>query len=120
MSCGDRAPMAKALERVRAGEADPACRTCGGILKSATVSFGQSLVREDLERSYEAARACDVFLAIGSSLTVFPVAHLPQVALDSGAKLVILNGEPTPYDPMADAVMTAPLAASLPAIVDLV
>ena len=120
MSCGDRAPMTKALERVRAGEADPPCRTCGGILKSATISFGQSLVRKDLERSYEAARACDLFLAIGSSLTVFPVAHLPQVALDGGAKLVILNGEPTPYDPLADAVLTAPLADTLPEIVDLV
>jgi NAD-dependent protein deacetylase/lipoamidase len=120
MECGDRAPMTKALERVRAGEADPPCRTCGGILKSATISFGQSLVREDLERSYAAAAASDVFLAIGSSLTVFPVANLPQIALGNGARLVILNGEATPYDALADAVLTAPLAETLPAIVDLV
>jgi NAD-dependent deacetylase len=120
MSCGERAPMEKALERVRAGEADPPCRTCGGILKSATISFGQSLVREDLERSYAAAGACDVFLAIGSSLTVFPVANLPQIALGNGAKLAILNGEPTPYDALADAVLTAPLANTLPALVELV
>jgi NAD-dependent deacetylase len=120
MSCGDRAPMARALERVRAGEADPPCRTCGGILKSATISFGQSLVREDLERSYAAAGASDVFLAIGSSLTVFPAANLPQIALGNGAKLVILNGEPTPYDALAAAVLTAPLADTLPTIVALV
>jgi NAD-dependent deacetylase len=120
MSCGDRAPMVKALDRVRAGEADPPCRTCGGILKSATISFGQSLVREDLERSYAAAGAADVFLAIGSSLTVFPVANLPQIALGNGAQLVILNGEPTPYDSLAHAVLTAPLAQTLPAIVEAV
>ncbi|HEY7874609.1 MAG TPA: Sir2 family NAD-dependent protein deacetylase [Actinomycetota bacterium] len=120
MSCGDRAPMQKALDRVRAGEADPDCRTCGGILKSATISFGQSLVREDLERAYAAAGSCDVFLAIGSSLTVFPVANLPQIALGNGAKLVVLNGEPTPYDALADAVVTAPLAETLPTLLDLI
>jgi NAD-dependent deacetylase len=120
MSCGERAPMARALDRVRAGEADPPCRTCGGILKSATISFGQDLVAEDLTRAQAAAARCDVLLAIGSSLTVFPVAHLPRVALDAGARLVILNGEPTPYDDAADAVITAPLAETLPALVDLV
>jgi NAD-dependent deacetylase len=120
MSCGDRAPMERALERVRAGEADPPCRTCGGILKSATISFGQSLVREDLERSYAAAASCDVFLAIGSSLTVFPVANLPQIALGNGARLVILNGEPTPYDSPAHEVFRGSLAESLPPLVDLV
>jgi NAD-dependent protein deacetylase/lipoamidase len=120
MSCAERAPMTTALERVRAGEPDPPCRSCGGILKSATISFGQGLVPEDLERARAAAATCDVFLAIGSSLTVFPVAHLPRVALDSGARLAILNGEPTPYDAHADAVITGPLAETLPALVDLV
>lgn len=120
MACGERAPMTKALARVRAGEADPPCRTCGGILKSATISFGQSLVADDLERAHAAAATCDLFIAAGSSLTVYPVAHLPCVALDAGARLVVLNGEPTPYDAGADAVVTAPLAETLPAIVDLV
>jgi NAD-dependent deacetylase len=120
MSCGERAPMTRALERVRAGEADPPCRSCGGILKSATISFGQSLVAEDLERAQRAAQSCDVLLAIGSSLTVFPVAHLPRIAVESGARVVVLNGEPTPYDSVADAAFTAPLAETLPAIVDLV
>jgi NAD-dependent protein deacetylase/lipoamidase len=120
MACGERAPMTKALDRVRAGEVDPPCRSCGGILKSATISFGQGLVREDLERAGRAAASCDVFMAIGSSLTVFPVADLPRIALQAGARLVVLNGEPTPYDAHADAVITAPLAETLPPIVDLV
>src|SRR5688500_3285577 len=85
MSCGDRAPMQRALDRVRAGEEDPDCRTCGGILKSATISFGQSLVQEDLQRAHHEAAECDLFLAIGTSLTVFPVAYLPKVAHSKGA-----------------------------------
>lgn len=120
MSCGERAPMVAALERVRTGEVDPPCRSCGGILKSATISFGQSLAPEDLERAQVAAATCDLFLVAGSSLVVYPVAHLPRIALEAGARLAILNGEPTPYDDVADAVVTAPLAEALPAIVDLI
>ena len=117
MSCDERAPMERALERVRAGEDDPACRSCGGILKSATISFGQNLVREDLERAHRAAAACDLFIAAGTSLTVYPVAHLPQVALDHGASLAILNAQPTPLDEAAQWVVDAPLGASLPYLV---
>jgi NAD-dependent deacetylase len=117
MSCGERAPMQTALDRVRAGEADPACKTCGGILKSATISFGQDLVREDVERSLRAAQTTDVFLAVGTSLTVYPVAQLPQVAVDSGARLVIINQQETPYDPVADALFHAPIAEVLPGLV---
>jgi NAD-dependent deacetylase len=116
MSCDSRAPMEAALERVRAGEEDPACRHCGGILKSATISFGQSLDVGDLARAERAARACDVFLAIGTSLSVYPAAQLPRYALASGARLAILNAEPTPYDPEADVVIDAPLGRSLPAL----
>ena len=117
MACGDRAPMQRALDRVRAGEEDPPCHTCGGILKSATVSFGQNLIAADLQRAQEAARRCDVFLAIGTSLTVFPVAYLPQVAVSSGARLAILNAEPTPYDDIATWVINDPLTTALPALV---
>ena len=78
MACGERAPMERALDRVRAGEADPPCRSCEGILKSATISFGQSLVAEDLIRAEKAAQDCDVFLALGTMLTVYPVAYLPH------------------------------------------
>jgi NAD-dependent deacetylase len=96
MSCESRSSMESALARVRAGEADPACGACGGILKSATISFGQSLVRGDLERAQRAAIRCDLFLAIGTSLSVYPVAYLPRLALGAGARLVIFNAEPTP------------------------
>lgn len=117
MECGDRAPMERALERVRAGENDPACRSCGGILKSATISFGQNLVAHDLHRAQRAALNCDVFLAVGTSLTVFPVAYLPQAAVSSGARLAILNAEPTPYDDIATWVIREPLDEALPGLV---
>ena len=120
MECGDRAPMERALDRVRAGEADPDCRNCGGILKSATISFGQALVPTDVERAEAAAASCDVFLAIGTSLKVYPVAYLPQVAVSSGAKLAILNNEPTPFDGQAGAVLRDPLGDVLPVLADLV
>ena len=116
MECDERAPMEKALERVRAGEDDPACKTCGGILKSATISFGQELVAEDVARAQRAAQASDVFIAIGTSLTVYPVAYLPQIATSAGARLVIVNQQPTPYDAEADAVFNAPISEVLPAL----
>lgn len=105
LGCGDRRPMLEVIERVRAGEPDPPCELCGGILKSATVSFGQNLDPTLLSRAEEAAAACDLFLAIGTSLTVYPVARLPELALEFGARLVIVNAEPTPLDERADAVL---------------
>jgi NAD-dependent deacetylase len=120
MSCGEHAPMERALDRVRAGEEDPPCRTCGGILKSATISFGQNLVEQDLERAYVAAAGADLFLAIGTSLVVYPVADLPRVAREAGAKLVIVNAEETPYDRVADAVVRERIGDILPKIVSLV
>ena len=120
MTCGERAPMQRALARVRAGEEDPDCRTCGGILKSATISFGQNLVPEDLDAACRAAERCDFFLAVGTSLAVYPVAYLPQIALDSGARLVIVNAEPTPLDAKADAAIRAPISEVLPNLVAMV
>jgi NAD-dependent deacetylase len=120
MSCGERAPMERALDRVRAGEEDPPCRTCSGILKSATISFGQNLVPEDLERSFAAASGADLFLAVGTSLVVYPVADLPRVALEAGARLVILNAEDTPFDRLASAVIRDRLGEVLPKLVELV
>ena len=117
LDCGARGPMAEALERVRAGEEDPACGDCGGILKSATISFGQSLVPADLARAEEAAAACDLFLAIGTSLTVYPVAWLPERALRAGARLVIINAEPTPLDDRAHAVLRGLIGEILPDLV---
>src|SRR5881296_1865483 len=117
MSCGERAPMERALERVKAGEEDPPCRTCGGILKSATISFGQNLVVEDLERAQRAAESCDLLLAVGSSLTVYPAAGVVPVAKQTGAALIIVNAEPTPFDVIADAVLQGSISKILPALV---
>ena len=108
--------MERALDRVRAGEEDPRCRTCGGILKSATISFGQNLDPVLLARAEEAAHGCDLFLAAGTSLSVYPVARLPELALAAGARLVILNAEPTPLDDRADAVLRGSAGAVLRAL----
>jgi NAD-dependent deacetylase len=117
MACGERAPMERALERVRSGEEDPPCRTCGGILKSATISFGQNLVPDDLERSERAVGECDLLLAVGSSLTVYPAAALVPLARAAGARVVIVNAEPTPYDDIADAVLRGSISEVLDALV---
>jgi NAD-dependent deacetylase len=124
MSCDSRKPMSEVLERVRAGEEDPVClelvgpdKQCGGILKSAIISFGQNLVVEDLERAERAASACDLLLAVGSSLSVYPAAGLVPTAHLSGARVVIVNGEPTQYDSIADAVVQGTITEVLPAIV---
>ncbi len=117
MSCGWRGPMADTLDRVRAGEADPACLECGGILKSATISFGENLVGTDLERAQAAAARCDLFLAIGTSLGVYPAARLPEIAIRAGARLVVMNAEETPFDDVADAVVRDPLGTVLPDLV---
>ena len=117
LDCRWRGPMAPVLDRVRAGEADPPCRECGGMLKSATISFGQALEPEQLQRAHDATIEAEVFLAVGSSLVVYPVAMLPQVARDAGARLVVLNGEPTGYDDQADAVLHGDVSELLPAIV---
>jgi NAD-dependent deacetylase len=116
MSCGMTAPMQKALDRVRAGEDDPPCRDCGGILKSATVSFGQALVPEVIEGAMRASEEADLFFAIGSSLQVYPIAGAVDVARAAGAKIVILNAEPTPFDEIADAVFRDPISSVLPGL----
>ncbi len=116
MSCSWRGPMEDTLERVRRGEEDPSCAECGGVLKSATISFGENLVPADLERAQLAAARADVFLAIGTSLTVYPAAALPEIALRNGARLVVLNAEETPFDVVADAVVREQLGIVLPEI----
>lgn len=117
MSCDERAPMEKALARVRAGEADPPCRSCGGILKSATISFGQALVPEVIDRAMRVSGEAEVFLSVGTSLQVYPIAGTVQIARQAGARLVIVNAEPTPFDDLADAVLNAPIGEVLPGLV---
>lgn len=114
MDCGERAPMEKALARVRAGEADPPCRSCGGILKSATISFGQALVPEVIDRAMQAASEAEVLLAVGSTLQVYPVAGAVPAAKSAGAKVVIVNAEATALDDLADAVFNEPISEVLP------
>ena len=114
--CGRRAPMEEALARVRSGEADPHCLDCGGILKSDTISFGQALVPEVIDRAMRAAAEADLLLAIGSTLQVYPVAGVVPLASDAGARTVIVNDQPTPLDPIADAVLRGSISAILPAL----
>jgi NAD-dependent deacetylase len=113
-SCGARSPMEEALARVRAGEADPPCRLCGGILKSDTISFGQALVPAVIDRAMEAAAEADLLLAIGSTLQVYPAAGVVPLAKENGARVVILNDQPTPFDPIADAVLRGAIGDVLP------
>jgi NAD-dependent deacetylase len=117
LTCGARGPMAEALERVRNGEDDPPCPSCGSIIKSATISFGQALVPADIERAEEAALAADVLLAVGSTLQVYPAAGVVPLAKQAGARLVIVNDQPTPFDAIADAVLREPIGTVLPALV---
>ena len=117
LSCDERAPMQRALDRVAAGEADPACRSCGGILKAAVISFGQILVAADLERAFAAAASCDLLIAVGTSLAVYPIAEVVPTALRAGAALLIVNAEPTPFDDHADVVLRGSISDVLPAVV---
>jgi len=120
LNCGRRGPMEDTLDRVRAGEADPPCLECGGMLKSGTISFGENLIPADLARAQIAAADADVFLAIGTSLGVYPAAALPEIAIRAGARLVIMNAEETPFDSGADAIVRDRLGSVLPALVDLI
>jgi NAD-dependent deacetylase len=114
LGCGERRPMSEALARVHAGEVDPDCDTCGGLLKSGTVFFGQPLDPTVFGRAVESARDCDLFLAVGTSLAVQPVASLTGLAASHGAPVVIVNASPTPYDELAAAVVREPIGAVLP------
>ena len=115
--CDDRRPMQDTLGRVRAGEVDPPCLVCGGILKSDTISFGQALRPEVIEAALAAAESCDLLLAVGSSLSVYPAANAVPRARQAGARVVIVNGQPTNMDRFADEVVLGSISDVLPAIV---
>ena len=115
--CDEERPMDETLERVRAGEADPACDSCGGILKSATISFGQALVPEVIDRALQVAEEADLLLAVGTTLGVYPAANVVPIAKRNGAYVIILNAEPTEMDMLADVVLRGSISDLLPEIV---
>ena len=117
LSCGSRQPMRAVLERVRAGEEDPPCRDCGGILKSDTVSFGQPLVPHVIDRALRTAAEADCLVAIGTSLQVYPVAAAVPAARSAGATVIIVNAQPTALDDMADVRLTGSISELLPTLI---
>ncbi len=117
LACDYRDDMEVVLDRVRAGEEDPECPQCSGVLKSATISFGQSLVAEDLRRAEQAAQTCDLLLAVGTSLAVYPIAGVVPIAARAGARVIIVNGEPTEMDHLADPVVRGSISEALPSMV---
>ena len=105
LDCARRMPIDVALDRVREGDEDPHCELCGGLLKTATISFGQPLVPADMDRALEEARQCDVCLAVGSTLSVWPAASVPVEAVRHGGRLVIINEGATDLDGMASLLL---------------
>jgi NAD-dependent deacetylase len=118
LQCDARLPMPQVLERVRAGEKDPPCERCGGILKSDTVSFGQPLVPHVIERAMLAASEADCLLAVGTSLQVYPIAAAVPAAKSAGASLIIVNAQPTAFDEIADVILPGSISDLLPALVE--
>ncbi len=119
LTCGDRITSDEACRRIGAGEKAPRCHECGGLLKPATISFGQAMPWDVMEQAQTAAETCDLMLAVGSSLVVEPAASIPRVARFAGARLIIVNRDPTPLDRMADAVVRGEIGAVLPELVRL-
>jgi NAD-dependent deacetylase len=119
LTCRERRPMAQALARVAAGEADPPCLACGGVLKSGTVFFGEPLDPQVLRAAQRAAAECGLFLVVGTSLTVAPASWLPRLAAAGGARVVIVNAEPTPFDGDADMVIRDAIGVVLPRLASL-
>jgi len=114
LDCGWKGGMSETLERVRAGEEDPQCRSCGGMLKSDTISFGQALVPEVIQRALTSAQETDLLLSVGTSLQVYPIASVVPYAKSAGARVIIMNAQPTPFDGIADAVFSGSISEILP------
>jgi NAD-dependent deacetylase len=117
LTCGDRISMDEAVRRVESGDSAPECDHCGGLLKPATVSFGQAMPAREMDLAVEACHDCDVFLAVGSSLVVYPAAALPELAKRNGAALIILNRTPTSMDGIADLVINNEIGKTLPMLI---
>jgi len=115
--CGARSTLDEALGRIDAGETDPACEECGGILKTTTVMFGENLPEDTVAEAVRATERCRVFVAVGTSLRVRPAASLASLAVRSGARLIIVNAEPTPYDELATELIRDPIGVAVPDLV---
>jgi NAD-dependent deacetylase len=117
MSCSAESTMRQALDRVEAGEPDPRCLRCSGILKAGTIMFGEMLNPDVLDQAARIAMNCEEFWAVGTSLRVEQSAALCAVAVERGARLIIINAEPTPYDELAAEVIREPISEALPRLV---
>jgi len=117
LECGKRFELDAMFAVFQPAEEPPICDVCEGIVKTATVSFGQAMPELEMARAQEATLACDLFLAIGSSLVVYPAAGFPRIAKQNGAKLVIINRDPTPLDAIADLVLNVDIGPALRAAV---
>jgi NAD-dependent deacetylase len=115
--CGATWPLEKIVERVRAGDEDPHCSRCGGIVKTATVMFGELLPPEPMQRAYRMAANADAVLAVGSTLSVYPAANIAVETAQRGAPLVIVNLGPTDHDTLAVVKVEGPAGQVLPEII---
>jgi len=118
LECGQRYPREQIQDRLRGGIKVPRCDSCGGIMKPATISFGQAMPERETRQAENRAATCDLFLVAGSSLVVYPAAQMPLIAKDSGARLIIINLTPTPHDPHADIVIHDKTGPALSQIID--
>lgn len=113
LDCGMRHELADIRRAFEADAVAPRCEACGGLVKSATISFGQAMPEQEMRRAHVATLRCDLFVAIGSSLQVYPAAGFPQIAKQNGARLVIVNRDPTPLDGMADLIVRGQIGDAL-------
>lgn len=119
LDCGLRHELGPIRVAFEASGRPPLCEACDGLVKSATISFGQAMPQEAMRRAAALAQDCDLFLAIGSSLVVFPAASLPVLAKRAGARLVIINREPTPFDAEADLVIRSDIGSVLEPVAEM-
>jgi NAD-dependent deacetylase len=118
LDCGARHELADVRRAFEAAGGAPRCEACGGLVKSATISFGQAMPEQEMRRAHVATLRCDLFVAIGSSLQVYPAAGFPQIAKQNGARLVIVNRDPTPLDGMADLIVRGQIGDALGRLAD--
>jgi NAD-dependent deacetylase len=118
LSCGRRYEMEDVRDMFLPDETVPSCGDCNGIIKTATISFGQAMPVDEMQRAEMAVLDCDLMIVLGSSLVVYPAAAFPRVAKQNGAKLAIVNNEPTDLDPYCDIVINQPIGETMSAVID--